>query len=663
LYRISRIAIYIFLGLVTSILGSTTVVYSEEIKKIGILVDGPYWVNKVLISNVKKELARLKENRYSIVYPTGSILNGKYDPALIKKYASQMATDHDLDVILTIGTQSASTFSRMEPLLIPVVAMSVHFPIALDLLEVKTLKPKNPNWITSYDPSIDINTVSLFPKLTPFKKITAICPRFLCENQPEIFKVLKKGPPGIDMKSEVLILSPQDYSEKISTLESPLVYVFPLHGFSEAQIQDVFTKLAEKNIPAYTGDGIYGIEKGALVSIQDYNFEKIGRNFALKVFDILEEIPMQKIQVRDYWSTRLIFNLETSRKIKYQIPLEFADEATLYGSRASKKDLPFETAFQIALNQNYDIKVQSLIQNQALFDVKITERQFYPQLFSDLSYDQGKSARADALLAPRGETKITLSLEQKIFDLELWNNIESLEHQNEVQKKTLQILNQDIAEQVGLAYMDNLSGEEIVNIRREFLSIIRKNQSIADLKFKLGDTDRSDVLRLNIELENARIELVNAQESLFRSRVRLNNLLNVPEETENNLEYQPFDVEMYKNRTGRFVKYFRTGLGLRIMRDFFAEEAHANSAELESIEASIRQVESDKEAIKSKFLPTLGLTADIFKQVQEDSIGLSAANQSAFDDKFENGWSAKLNLRIPLFIGGSRFKELNQAFH
>jgi outer membrane protein TolC len=183
------------------------------------------------------------------------------------------------------------------------------------------------------------------------------------------------------------------------------------------------------------------------------------------------------------------------------------------------------------------------------------------------------------------------------------------------------------------------------------------------LKFKLGDTDRSDVLRLNIELENARMELVNAQESLFRSRVRLNNLLNVPEETENNLEYQPFDVEMYKNRTGRFVKYFRTGLGLRIMRDFFAEEAHANSAELESIEASIRQVESDKEAIKSKFLPTLGLTADIFKQVQEDSIGLSAANQSAFDDKFENGWSAKLNLRIPLFIGGSRFKELNQAFH
>ena len=659
--NIIRVVTFIILGLVPSFFGSITTVYSEETKRIGILIDGPYWENEVLISNVKKELAKLNGNRYSIVYPPETVLNGEHDSALIEKHALQMVDDQDLDVILTIGTQSASTFSNMDSLSVPVVAMSVQFPIDLGLLEKKSLKPKNPNWITSYDPSIATNIVSLFPKLTPFNKITAICPAFLCENHEEIIKVLEKGPPGIDMESDLLILSPENYSKQISKLDTPLVYVFPLYGFSETQINDVFVKLSEKNIPAYTHDGMYGIKKGALVSIQDYNFEKLGRNFALKVFDILEEIPMGKIQVKDFWNTRLIFNIETAREINYQIPLEFVDEATLYGTRSSKKELQFKVALQTALSQNYDIKVQSLIQNQAFYDMEITERQFYPQLFSDLSYDQDKKARADALNAPRGETKVRLSLEQKLFDRELSKNIESLKYQNEVQKKTLEIINQDITEQVGLAYMDNLSGEEIVDIRREFLNVIRKNQSIADLKFKLGETSRGDVIRLNIELENARIDLVNAQESIFRSRVQLNTLLNLPAETEHSLEYHPFNIEKYQERNNKFKKYFRTGWGMKVLRDFFTEKAYENSVELKSVEVNIRQVKTEKEAVKSKFLPTLDLSADVFQQVQESSRGLSAANRSAFDDKFENGWSAKFNLRFPLFTGGSRFKELNQA--
>ncbi len=80
--------------------------------------------------------------------------------------------------------------------------------------------------------------------------------------------------------------------------------------------------------------------------------------------------------------------------------------------------------------------------------------------------------------------------------------------------------------------MNNLLDAEAVQIQKDFLEIIRKNRKIAQLKFDLKETGKGDVLRLEIDLNNARNDLVDAQESLFRSRVRLNNLLNLPRESD-----------------------------------------------------------------------------------------------------------------------------------
>ena len=162
-------------------------------------------------------------------------------------------------------------------------------------------------------------------------------------------------------------------------------------------------------------------------------------------------------------------------------------------------------------------------------------------------------------------------------------------------------------------------------------------------------------------MENARIELVNVQDSLFGSLVGLNNLLNLPRETEYEFEVEPFSEGSYDNRKKKFEIFFRSGEEFKIIRDYFTEDTLNRSVELQSIEASIRQTQADKEVVRSRFLPTAEFNASWFQQLQEDSRSLTALERGPFDDSFEKGWMAELRLNIPIFLGGSRFKELSQA--
>jgi outer membrane protein TolC len=262
---------------------------------------------------------------------------------------------------------------------------------------------------------------------------------------------------------------------------------------------------------------------------------------------------------------------------------------------------------------------------------------------------------------PRAESKFSIRLNQKIYDRELIKAIESAEYANEIDKRDLEVINQNIIEQVALAYMDNLFAMEIVRIQKDFLKIIQNNQKIAQLKFELRETGKGDVLRLNIDLENARSDLVDAQEALFRARVRLNNLLNLPRENEYQLELDAFSEPNYKSREKRFENIFRTSKNLKITRDFLTEQALSMSPDLKSIDSSIRKAQADKEVVKSRFFPTAEVDADWFTQLHDENRGLSPAEEVFYNDRFGDGWAVQLRLKIPLFEGGTRFKQLDQA--
>ncbi len=649
------------LCLLTAVVLASARVEAAKTMRIGILQDGPYWHNVPLISQVKSELAKLNDGQLDIQYPPAFNLNGQYDFKKIRKYAAELAGNKELDAIIAFGMASSYYFAKMKPLPVPVVAMDYILPAGLGMLAPKTFKPLNPNWTTSFDPTYVNATLKIFPKLVTADRLAVLCPQVVCGFHPDIPQLIKSfvGEKAPDV--DIVVISPKNYVQKIKQLTVPLVVVEMLKGFTEAQMKDVYRILTHKRIPAFTVDGLHGIQKGALVSIHDYDKPLVGRNIALKLFDILNGTPTDKIPVIDFINAELIFNRETARKIGYSIPFEFVDEARLYGAEPEKKLLTFEQAIERSLIQNFDIKSQALVRNQALLQVDITQRGFYPQVSSRLNYNRMNQDQADVFGGPRGETRFELSLQQRLFDRELSKSVQSAEAIHQIEKQNLEVVNQDIIEQVALAYMDNLLGEELVKIQRNYLNVIRKNQNLAALKFKLRETGKSDVLRLNIELDNARINLINAKEARFRAQVRLNNLLNLPRETVHGFNRNNFSEESYKSRSGRFSMFLNTASQLKIFRDFFNKLAIENSPDLKVLQASLDQAMVEKERTLAQFYPTASVEAQYFNQLQDDTQPLSPANRQMFEDRFGKGWQAQLKLELPLFLGGSRFKQVSQA--
>ena len=634
---------------------------AAKIKRIGILIDGPYWHNKPLISQVKSELAKLNAGELDIQYPRELIFNGEFNFKKIRQYAESLAGNKEVDVIIAFGMASSYYFSKMDPLPVPVVAMDYILPAGLGMLAPKTFKPVNPNWTTSFDPTYVNSMLEIFPKLVDADRFAVLCPHVVCGFNPAIPQLIKSCVGKNAPKVDIIVITPQNYMKKINQMNVNLVVVEMLKGFSEKQMKDVYRTLSHKKIPAFTVDGLHGIKNGALVSIHDYDASRFGRNIALKLFDILHGTPPSKIPVIDFKNAELIFNREAARKIGYSIPFEFVDEARMYGAEPKKKRLTFDEAIQRSLTQNFDIKSQALVRNQALLQVDIVGRGFYPQVSSSLNYNRTNKDQADVFGGPRGETRLELNLGQRLYNRELSKSIESAEAIHQIEKQNLEVVNQDIIEQVALAYMDNLLGEELVKIQRNYLNVIRKNQNLAALKFKLRETGKSDVLRLNIELDNARIDLVNAQEARFRAQVRLNNLLNLPRETVHGFDRGNFSEESYQNRSGRFSIFLNSASQLKKFRSFFNELAHENSPDLKVLKAGLKQALVDKERTVAQFYPTASVEAQYFNQLQSDNQALSAANQDLFDKRFGEGWQAQLKLELPLFLGGSRFKQVSKA--
>ena len=662
IYRKKWIMVFPFLVLFLFSWGDLSYAESQKTVRIGVLVDGPYWFNKEFLKHIKKELNELNDETYKIVFPEEAVLNGDYNLIKIRRIARELVSGKKVDVIIAIGGASSGIFFEMDPLPVPVVAITIFMPFEKDRFLPKTFQPKNPNWTTSFDPSINSGMVALIPKLVPLTDSTFLCSAFMCGNHPEYYKVIKDLFAGAKINTQVKVVSPENYVQVLSQIDSPLVVVGPLHAFSRSQKKDLYQKLARRKTPTLTTEGRYGIENGALASFVKYDFERFGKIYALKIMDILSGTPPNKIPVVNLWKTQLTFNRETASKIDYEIPLEFFYEANFYGLKESKPQLSLTDSIQKALDQNVDIKIQMLVQNQVFSNYEITKSRYLPQLNSKLNYRRQDKTGADAFPAPRGETLVELELRQKLIDLELYKDIQSSEYRNLVEQKNTEVINQDITVEIALAYMENLLQEEIVSIRKDFLRLIRKNLDIAQLKFKLGETSLNDVLRLQIDLENSRIDLVNDTEALFISQIQVNILMNQPRENVYDLDFDSFSYRSYGTRKAPFDPFFRTQKGMRILRDFFTKETLAHSVELQSIDASIQQAETDKQGAKASFLPKLDLSASYFNQIDSDVRNFtSSAERQAFKDTFDEGWTAQLELNIPLFEGGQRFKQLDRA--
>lgn len=671
----SRVCLIAFAMFLVMLLAGQTSWAQSKVFRIGIIQDGDYHSYRPFLLSIQSELQQLTQNDLRVTYPEAWSFNAEFDVEVLQQRIAEMNQTNQIDLILSLGPEAGKQLNRLKDLSKPVVAVGVDFPTALGLIDPRNHQSTNPLWVTSYDPTIELRVAQLVTELAKIQDFAYVCSRHLCDNNSQAGQQLEESQNKHPIRqyvrnigrmtqipASVIQISPDNFQARLQGIQQDTVFVGNLYQFSDSQRETLFKLLSDQGIKAFTEEGLTGAMSGALAATHEWRFKLVGRLFALKIFDIANGIPPREISVVDNWEIQMVFNRETIRKVDFDVPNEMVFNAKFVGEEAPKETLTLEQSIQTAVQRAYDLKEameaisQSRIQTEALWSG------YYPQVNLNLTHASLDHTRADLSPSPRNQTRVGLDLAQNLYNRELNQSIDASKKGTEQAEVNRDLVELELRAEVTNAYLQVLMTRAILNIRLQHVRTYQKLLNVAQVRYQMQAGSKSDVLRLEIQLENARVAFTNAVNDEFQARVSFNNLLNRPLESDMELLDQRFSSQEFENAYPIFNKFFTSSKRLQTMRNYLTQKTLKESYELKALKLSLAQLNLEKRRIEAKYYPTLSAGASWFRMIQDEHRDFET---SAFVDQEENyedgnrtGWNLQLQLSYPLYQGGSRAHEL-----
>lgn len=258
---------------------------------------------------------------------------------------------------------------------------------------------------------------------------------------------------------------------------------------------------------------------------------------------------------------------------------------------------------------------------------------YYPQVDADASYYRWSPAGATFNLvdsSSHDQYIALLQIKQMLYDFGKTSS------QVEIQKTTLDSSHFDLAtteEQViftvKLSYYDMLKAARNIEIASQTVKQFEQHLEQAKGFFEAGLKPKYDVTKAEVDLSNAKLNLIQTKNSLRLSRVLLNNAMGLPEapdyEIIDNLRFSPFQVPFDK--------------ALLLAFD--------NRPDLKSLLLKKRAAEQSVALARKGDLPYLS----------------GNANTSYNGEKFalDQGWSVGVAISIPVFNGYQTKYQVSEA--
>jgi outer membrane protein TolC len=235
----------------------------------------------------------------------------------------------------------------------------------------------------------------------------------------------------------------------------------------------------------------------------------------------------------------------------------------------------------------------------------------------------------------RSTTSARLSLSQLLFDF--GKNLAA----TDVAKRLAEVAKEDIEVQRDLitlavkeAYFNLLFGKRLVGVNEQALQRAELNLRSARGFFEVGTRPKFDVTRAEVDVANARVELIRARNAERLARVALNTGMGIavdsPTEVEDILAYQPFAVDA----------------------DKLLQEARRGRPEYRQARLRVEAAEAAVRREFRNFFPDLTGNA---------SIGGSAVERNEPSLDLNETWEVGVSLNWSIFDGGNKFARYREA--
>lgn len=320
------------------------------------------------------------------------------------------------------------------------------------------------------------------------------------------------------------------------------------------------------------------------------------------------------------------------------VPSAFAEDIIRKGEL-----LTLERSIQIAL-----VKHPSVLAGQGAVDINRArkgqaESAYYPQIDANAGYTRFQPSTIST-----GTTTVGLRRVETSHSFEQYNTgLSARQTLFDFGKTRTNVNIQKLNIEASQADLSNTEEQVILNVKQAYYELLRakRNRTVAEdtvkqfeqhlaqarAFYEVGTKPKFDVTKAEVDLSNARLSLISAENAVRIAVVSLNNAMGVPEapeyQIEDNLSFQKYEITF----------------------EAAVDKAYANRPELKSILAKKKASEEAVSLARKGYYP--------FFSGNADWTWAGAGGDFATGD----GWNAGVTLSIPIFSGFLTKNQVSEA--
>lgn len=367
------------------------------------------------------------------------------------------------------------------------------------------------------------------------------------------------------------------------------VYIGPLLRMPSKEYPALVRGLNERGIASYASDGRAWVEMGALMTlVPDDDFKRRLRKLALYVDSTIGGEDPGTFST-DYASRSvLLINTQTARSVGVHPTYAQLSDAELIGDRAPQARgarLELKDAVEQALRTNLELMSTREDAPIARLETQEAQAALYPTASLGASYTQ-VLPESKAIMSFARTGTWNGSIDVPLYTAMGWANRAAKLKNEKAIDQGIRTKVLDIVAQTATAYVNVLRAKNAEEINRQNLTRIRRNLEMAKVRVELGAAGRQELFRWQIEISDAKANVIRSEAVTSQSEIQLNRLINRPLETPvviggSGSQHLGLVVDP------RVQPFVQDPFSFRIFREFMVQESVANAPEIQQLNASL----------------------------------------------------------------------------
>ncbi len=630
---------------------------------IGICKDANTSEFKEFSSLLKTEITNLTNSKFDIKFTE---LSSNMDTLVSKKNIQDLINNSEIDYVIALGYISSKQTSEIKNYTKPVIAATI-LDRELQNLPLSAEKTTGINNFTYIESIIQLkNNLNEFSKIFNTKEIAVIIPEIFKDNFPQFNRYFNQNKAEYNISLITAKDSVTDALNKIpENIEAAIV--LPMIGFSQSEIQKLFTGLNRKQIPSLAVSGVKYLNLGATITMTpEFTFQQLARQIALRIMKISEGTNPSQIPVDIDLKQVSIINMESIRETNKFPDWNILNESILINvtNFSSGKNINLQMAIAEALENNLEGKMAAKDVEIADKEVRIAQANILPQVSVGGSAVGLSENLVEASMGQRGAFTLTgsASIKQVIFSESVFANIAIQKLMAENKKFYNQQKVLDVVSNTSVGYISLLFTKSNLLIQNENVNTTMKNLQMAKAKEEAGQTGVSDVNRWVTELNMNKMKFNDTYTSYRSNMYQINKILNTDiNSTINIVDSNSVDKTIFVNEDV-LKNIFENPILTDRYASFVIEEMKTNSPELHQLEAMAELIDRKASLYKKQwFMPELVAFGGADQAFIRNGT-IMPPNMPVPPPPDDMTFNYGLSLKIPIFQGGRASAEAKKSY-